>query len=69
MILRVGPSNKELLLNFEHNLMDSEEIFYNKCKSEGVPCSNIIILDKDNRIINPQHKNLSPHLMSLFPLR
>lgn len=52
VILRVGPSNKELLLNFEHNLMDSEEIFYNKCKSEGVPCSNIIILDKDNRIIN-----------------
>lgn len=52
LILRVGPVNKDLLLPFEENLMKSEEYTYRLLKENNIPCSNILICDTSNKIIN-----------------
>lgn len=52
IILRVGPSNQELLLPFEHNLMLAEEKVYSILKKEDIPCSTIINCDVTREIIN-----------------
>lgn len=55
IILRVGPVNKDLLLNFELNLMLSEKQVYKLCEENGIPCSKVIYHSNDNNIINREY--------------
>lgn len=50
-VLRVGPVNRHLLMPFEHNLMNAEDYFYNLCKEENIPVSNVVICDTSKNII------------------
>ncbi|MGL4913136.1 MAG: phosphotransferase [Romboutsia sp.] len=52
LILRVGPVNKHLILPFERNLMKAEEYVYDLCNKNEIPCSNMLLCDVSNTIIN-----------------
>lgn len=51
-VLRVGPINRHLLMPFEHNLMNGEKYFYELCKKENIPVSNVVVCDTSKKIID-----------------
>lgn len=52
LVLRVGPINRHLLIPFENNLMQAEKYFYNLCKQENLPVSNVIVCDTRKKVID-----------------
>ncbi|MGL4450877.1 MAG: phosphotransferase family protein [Sarcina sp.] len=52
LILRVEPINKELIFDFEQNLMESEVLFYDECKKYNIQCSNVLKVDTSKSIID-----------------
>lgn len=52
LVLRVGPVNTHLLMPFEHNLMQAEKYFYDLCKQENIPVSNVIVCDTTKKLID-----------------
>lgn len=44
-VLRLGPVNRHLLLPFEEKLMDAEGLVDGLCRENGVPASEVLVLD------------------------
>lgn len=51
-VLRLGPVNRHLLLDFEDNLMNAECFVYGLCRQKGIPCSEVVCCDTSKRIID-----------------
>lgn len=51
LVLRVGPVNRNLLLPFEHNLMNAESFVYKLCAENGIPTSKVIVCDTEKKLI------------------
>ncbi len=51
-VLRLGPINRHLLMPFEQNLMNAEKYFYELCKKEGIPVSNVIACDTTKSVLD-----------------
>lgn len=51
-VLRLGPVNRQLLLDFEHNLMNAECYVYSLCRENGIPCSEVMCCDTSKKIID-----------------
>lgn len=51
-VLRVGPINRHLLMTYENNLMQAEKYFYDLCKKENIPVSNVIACDTSKEIVD-----------------
>lgn len=44
MILRVGPIHPELLMYYEHNMMEAETFVFKAMEVAGIPCSHIVAM-------------------------
>lgn len=44
-VLRVGPVNRQLLMPFEHRLMQAEARVYALCAARGLPVSEVLAVD------------------------
>ena len=51
-VLRLGPVNRQLLLDFEHNLMNAECYVYSLCRQNGIPGSEVMCCDTSKKIID-----------------
>lgn len=51
-VLRVGPVNRQLLLPFENNLMNSEKYFCELCYNNGIPVAKIITCETEKNLID-----------------
>lgn len=51
-ILRVGPVRRELLLPYEHYLMDAECWAYEKMAEKGIPTSKVVYKDTEKRLLD-----------------
>lgn len=51
-ILRAGPINRQLLMPFEHRLMEAEAQVYSLLAAHGVPASEILAMDLSKRIVD-----------------
>ena len=51
-VLRLGPVNRHLLLDFEHNLMNAECYVYELCHNKGIPCSQVVYCDTSKKILD-----------------
>ncbi len=51
-VLRLGPVNRHLILDFEHNLMNAECYVYNLCRENGIPCSEVVCCDTSKKVID-----------------
>lgn len=51
-ILRIGPVNRHLLMEFENNLMQAEAYAYELCAKNNIPCSEVLCVDSSKSIIN-----------------
>lgn len=51
-VLRLGPVNRHLILEFEHNLMNAECHVYSLCRENGIPCSEVVCCDTSKTIID-----------------
>ncbi len=52
VVLRMGPVNRHLLMPFEHHLMETEAMFYDLCRKQGVPVSEVLYLDTDKKTLD-----------------
>lgn len=52
LVLRLGPVNRHLLLDFERNLMPAEQCIYRICAQRGIPASNMLVCDTSRDIID-----------------
>lgn len=52
IVLRVGPVNREYLLNFEHNLMATECYIYDLFTKRGIPCPVLLASDFSKSLID-----------------
>jgi aminoglycoside phosphotransferase (APT) family kinase protein len=52
IIMRVGPVNRHLLMYYEHDLMRTETAVYDLMKNYNIPCTNVILCDTSNTIID-----------------
>ena len=52
VVLRMGPINRHLIMPFEHNLMQTEAMFYDLCRQGGVPTSEVLYLSTDKHILD-----------------
>jgi len=51
-VLRLGPVNRQLLFDFEQNLMNAECYVYSLCRQNGIPCSEVTCCDTSKKIID-----------------
>ncbi|WP_227011686.1 phosphotransferase family protein [Paenibacillus lutimineralis] len=51
LILRVGPVNREYLLNYEQNLMEAECYVYDLLSKNQIPCPVVLAADFSKRFI------------------
>lgn len=51
-VLRCGPVNRHLLMEFEKHLMQAEKYVYDLCEINNVPCSNVLVCDSSKKIID-----------------
>jgi len=51
LILRVGPVNREYLLNYEQNLMEAECYVYDLLSKHQIPCSVVLATDFSKKLI------------------
>jgi thiamine kinase-like enzyme len=51
-VFRIGPVNTQLLLDFEHGMMQAETYLYGLLKEKGIPCQDVIVCDTSHDIIN-----------------
>ncbi|MBS6194064.1 MAG: aminoglycoside phosphotransferase family protein [Clostridiales bacterium] len=51
-VLRLGPVNRHLLMEFEENLMQAEEYVCSVCRKQEIPCSTILACDTSRKIID-----------------
>lgn len=52
IVLRAGPVNRELLLPFEHQLMQAEFSFYENCRRVGVPVPRVAACDTGKSLLD-----------------
>ncbi len=52
LVLRLGPVNRHLLLDFEQNLMPAEQYIDSICARRGIPASNMLVCDTSRDIID-----------------
>ena len=52
VVLRMGPINRHLLMPFEHQLMQTEAMFYNLCHKRSVPVSEVLYLSTDKSLLD-----------------
>lgn len=55
IVLRVAPTNKHLLLDFEKNMMSAEPAFYARLKANGIPSSEVLYYDGSSNIIDREY--------------
>lgn len=51
IVLRVGPVNKHLLMDFEKDMMSAEPIFHKLLQDNNIPTSNIIKYSPENTVL------------------
>lgn len=51
-VFRIGPVNTQLLLDFEHGMMQAETYLYRLLKEKGIPCQDVITCDTSHDIID-----------------
>lgn len=51
-VLRLGPVNRHLLLDFEQNLMEAEVTVYQLCRENGIFCPNILVCDTEKELLD-----------------
>ncbi|MBQ8893546.1 MAG: GNAT family N-acetyltransferase [Clostridia bacterium] len=51
-VLRVGPVNRQLLMPFEHHLMEAESRVYRLCAAHGIPASEVLAVDTSKTVID-----------------
>lgn len=51
-VLRIGPVRRELLLPYEHHLMDAEVWAYEKMAEVGIPTSKVVYSDTTKTLID-----------------
>lgn len=51
-VLRVGPVRRELLLPYEHYLMDAEAWAYGKLAERGIPTSTVVHIDTSKTLLD-----------------
>lgn len=51
-VLRVGPINRELLLPYEHNLMEAEVYFNTLCQNAKIVTPKVVVLNTEKTIID-----------------
>lgn len=51
-IIRIGPVNRHLLMEFENNLMQAEAFVYELCHKHNIPCSEVLFVDSTKSIID-----------------
>ncbi len=52
MVLRLGPVNRHLLMLFEENMMAAEAHVYDLCRAEGIPVSEVLVVDTDRDAVD-----------------
>ena len=52
VILRVGPIHRELLMGYEHDMMQTEAEVMRRMRSVGIPTSELIAVSTDHEIID-----------------
>ena len=51
VVVRMGPVKRHLLMPFEHQLMQTEAMFYDLCHAGGVPVSEVLFLSTDKSLL------------------
>lgn len=52
VVLRAGPVNRQLLMPFEHRLMESEAQVYALLNARGIPASRMLAMDLSKTVID-----------------
>lgn len=65
-VLRVGPINRQLLLPYEHNLMEAEKHVYALLKDANIPCPEIIAYNTTHSLIDRDY--LLEKYISAYPM-
>lgn len=59
VVLRLGPINRHLLLDFEQSLMEAENYVYKCCESYNIPCSTVLVCDTTREIVDRDYMIIS----------
>lgn len=51
-VLRLGPVNRRLILEFEENLMQAEDYAYKLCREKNLLCSEVVVCDLSKTLID-----------------
>lgn len=51
-VLRLGPVNRHLILEFEEHMMEAEDYAYKLCKENNLPCSDVVFCDTSKTLVD-----------------
>ena len=52
VILRVGPVHRELLMGYEHHMMETETAIFAQMHKAGIPASTVLACNTERRVID-----------------
>lgn len=52
VILRMGPVHRELLMGYEHHMMETEAAIYAMMHEKGIPASKVIACNTERKVID-----------------